>query len=139
MTLPMTLTNLATLDMSKGGYDRTYARVFETNFAIGNTRSTSSNLVKLYGRFANRVLNSAGGDYLATNTQYLGTTRNSDGTYTTVPENIQALLPKSEASEFVRENVQPGVAPANVQQRAVEFHGESHRRFCSVHGWSLLR
>ncbi len=108
VTIPMTLSNASTLDTSNGGWSVSYAKVTETDFSVNSVVVTSkklSNQLSAYARFSNRVLNSSGADYLSSTKQYLATVRNSDGTYSTVPDDIQALMPTMTASDFITENV----------------------------------
>ena len=114
VTVPLTLTNLDTLDMSLGGFSGTYASIQENDITVSSQRQTR--LATAWVRFVTCVKASNGQDYLAGTQPYLGTVLDKKTrTYTTVPAPVQALMPAMSASDFVTEMVNRGDSSANYQ------------------------
>lgn len=108
VTVPVTVAGAETVAQwgnvapFSAGYTQLLEQTLQTTDAAGT--QTVRNAIRLFARFSTRLLNSSGNDFFTTGSQYLGTVK-SGATYTTVPSDIQALLPNMAASDFTSENV----------------------------------
>ena len=120
VTVPVTVANAQTVASwgniapFSGGYTQLREQTLQVRDAAG--AQTVRNNISVYARFSHRIVNSSGADFFTSGTQYLGTVR-TNGTYTTVPAEIQALLPNMAASDFTSENVYRTM-PASSASRA---------------------